>query len=393
MSNGRSYLSELVRINDALSWSPEGAASFVDAVAILRDVMGARIAPAYLLNASEDLLVLVSDDEQRALLGESFASMPAHEHIREPWVNPEEWPVSAADHLHDEAWALLPDDFKEWFGESGVVASLHADDRHLGAVLLCFDGPFTLTDEQRDFLAAAGRILGNAVCRWQFTGRERELGALEERRRLSDELHADLSQQVAALGLHVGLTKLDVTERDLARLGDDVGNLDAMVETLKRTLRHQMLGLRADAEILEGVFLDQMRNLVDRFAQQFAITTSFEADECADCIPHTIAAQLARVLREALANVQQHSRASHVAVRLRCSQTRIRLEVQDNGTGFDPARILDSRLGIKIMTERMHQLDGSIHFSPGPGGGTLLVAEAPVRAIDHAGIPAELGAS
>ncbi|WP_198018493.1 hypothetical protein, partial [Sedimentibacter sp. B4] len=73
-----------VRINDALSWSPEGAASFVDAVAILRDVMGARIAPAYLLNASEDLLVLVSDDEQRALLGESFASMPAHEHIREP---------------------------------------------------------------------------------------------------------------------------------------------------------------------------------------------------------------------------------------------------------------------------------------------------------------------
>jgi len=41
----------------------------------------------------------------------------------------------------------------------------------------------------------------------------------------------------------------------------------------------------------------------------------------------------------------------------------------------------------------MHQLDGSVHFLPGSAGGTLLVAEAPVRAIDHAGIPAELGVS
>ena len=40
MSGGPSYLADLVRINEALSWSPEGAASFVAAVAILKDVMG-----------------------------------------------------------------------------------------------------------------------------------------------------------------------------------------------------------------------------------------------------------------------------------------------------------------------------------------------------------------
>lgn len=393
MAQRRSYLADLVRINDALSWSPEGAATFVDAVAIVRDVMGAKIAPCYLLNATEDLLVLVSDEEQRAMLGESFASMPAHEHVRAPWVNPEEWPVSAADHLDDEAWALLPDDFKEWFGESGVVASLHADGRHLGAVLLCFDGPFTLTEEQCDFLAAAGRILGSALCRWQVVGRERELGALEERRRLSDELHVDLSQQVAALGLHVGLTKLDVAERDLDQLARDIANLDGMVETLKRTLRHQMLGLRSDAEILDGAFIDQVRSLVERFAQQAAISASIDSEGCGDVVPHTIAAQLVRVLREALANVQQHARASNVTVRLRSSRTRIRLEVEDDGVGFNPAAVLDSRIGIKIMSERLHQLDGSVRFAPGRAAGTVLIAEAPVRPIDLGGLPAQIGRS
>jgi signal transduction histidine kinase len=390
MSYTTSYLADLVRINDALSWSPEGAASFVAAVAIVKDVMGARFAPSYVLNASEDLLVLVGDDEQRAVLGESFASMPAHEHVRAPWVNAEEWPVSAADHLDDEAWALLPDDFKAWFGDSGIVASLHADGRHLGAVLLCFDGPFTLDSEQRDFLAAAGRILGSALCRWQMAGRERELGALQERRRLSDELHVDLSQQVAALGLHVGLTKLDVAERDLDRLADDIAGLDGMVATLKMSLRHQMLGLRADAEILGDSFLEQARVLVEKFAQQFGIAATFDCEGCGDCVPNTIAAQLVRVLREALTNVQQHSQARNVTIRLHSSQTLIRLEVEDDGIGFDPARILDSRLGIKIITERMHQLDGSVRYSPVHAGGTLLVAEAPVRPIARAGIPAEM---
>jgi len=49
-----------------------------------------------------------------------------------------------------------------------------------------------------------------------------------------------------------------------------------MVETLKISLRHQMLGLRSDAEILGDSFLEQARSLVDNFAQQFAISATFD---------------------------------------------------------------------------------------------------------------------
>lgn len=392
MGREPSYLAELVRINDALIWSHDRTDSFVAAVEIIRARMGARIAPTYLLDEAGNLLVLVADEPTRAELGPHFATMPAHEHIRAPWINPGEWPVSASEHLEHDAWTSLPQDFKDWFGESGVVVSIHADGRHLGAVLLCFDGPWPLTDERKEFLAAAGRILGNAVYRWQVAGRERELGALEERRRLGDELHVDLSQQVAAIGLHAGVMELDVAAGDLERLQSDVERLGELSRTLNSSLRHQMLGLRADAQAVSGPFDQQVRRHVESFERQFGIPVMLECGAGCDTsdVPLGVAAQLVRVLQEALANVHLHAQATRVSVRLLPSRTRIRLEIEDDGNGFDPTSVPDSRLGVRIMSERMQQVDGQVQFGRATGGGTRVTAEAPLRATGRT-IPAEVG--
>jgi signal transduction histidine kinase len=381
MGRDRSYLAELVRINDTLIWSHDRTDSLVAAVEILREITGARIAPTYLLSAAGDLLVLVADEATQEAVGASYATMPAHEHVREPWVNVEEWPVSAADHQDSDGWLSLPEDFREWFGTSGVVVSIHADGRHLGATLLCFDGPWRLTRRRREFLAAAGRILGNAVYRWQVGGRERELGALEERRRLGDELHVDLSQQVAALGLHVEVLRLDAEAGDLDRVRGGLTSLDALTVDLNRSLRHQMLGLRSDAELVQGSAVAQVRRHLRNFQRQFAIPTTLDCpDEAAvDAVPLAVSAQLVRVLQEALANVHVHAHAGSVAVRLEATSTRVRLEVADDGNGFDPTSVPDSRLGVRIMSERMQQVDGEVRFRHEPGSGTCVVAEAPLH--------------
>lgn len=391
MPGERSYLAELVRINDTLIWSHDRTDSLVAAVEIVRELMGARIAPTYLQDVAGNLLHLVTDERTRAELGPGFATMPAHEHVHEPWINPEEWPVSASDHLDDEAWTSLPEDFRAWFGESGVVVSIHADGRHLGAVLLCFDGAWVLTTERREFLAATGRILGNAIYRWQVGRRERELGALEERRRLGDELHVDLSQQVAAIGLHVGAMELDALAHDTDRLVADLAPLRELVSTLASSMRHQMLGLRADAELVHGSFVEQVRRHVDSFERQFGIPVELECGGCDSReVPLAVGAQLIRVLQEALANVHLHSRASRVSVRLIHTTTRIRLEVEDDGNGFDPTSVPDSRLGVRIMDERMQQVDGVVQFGRATGGGTRVTAEAPLMPAATRALPAEV---
>lgn len=390
MADDGALLAELVRINDTLIWSRDRMDSLIDAAAIIGRITGARLNPVYLLDAAGDRLVQVADPEQRAVIGEEWASLaPPSLFIRPPWITPQEWPVPVAEHLDEESWTCLPEGYRAWLGENAIIVSVHADGRHLGAVVLSFDEPYELTDSRRAFLAAAGRILGSATYRWQVTGRERELGALEERRRLSAELHVDLSQQVALLGLKVDVAEMDLGEGDLVRLASDLRELRGLAADLKHSLRHQMLGLHADAS---GTgFVRQVRALTDTFRQQFGNPVELELTSGLkdDVVPLPIAAQLVRVLQEALANVRLHARASRVVVRLVLSHVLVRLEVEDDGDGFDPTALPDSRLGVRIMTERMHQIDGELWFGRGADGGTLLVGEAPVRHTDFLTVPAE----
>lgn len=378
MNGECSYLAELVRINDTLNWSSDRRDSYLAAVEILRELLGARLAPTYLLESTGTRLVLVADDRDESLLAEEYSTMTAAGHVCAPWVNPREWPVSAADHLDDETWIAQPDSFKEWFGQWGVVVPLNADGRHLGAILMSFGSEFLLRGPVVEFLAAAGRILGSAIYRWQVLDRERELGALEERRRLSDELHDDLSQRAAGIDLNVAALRVDA-ERGLA-VGAGLAGLANSVADLRRSLRHEMLGLRADAHLVDGSFLSQVGTHLAHFERELGIPTRLEcADpDGIDAVPLPLAAQLLRVLQEALSNAHLHAAASSVTVRLLSARTRIRLEVEDDGNGFDPESVPDSRLGLSIMRERMDQIDGSLTIERAPGGGTVVAADAPL---------------
>ena len=376
-------LTRLVRVDDVLAAPGDRADRLTGAAQVLREVVGARLSPVFLLDRTGTRLELVADAAQRRVLGDGFRTMPAYQHLRAPWINAEEWPVSAADHLGHASWQVLPEDFRAWFGTSGIVAPIHADGRHLGAVLLAFDGEYRLTEDVRAFLAVAGRIIGNALHRWQAGEREQELGALQERRRLSDELHVDLAQQTAALGMQVEAVRLDA-QTGSALLTQDVEALRRAVGSLQRNLRHQMLGLRADAGLGARRLLDTVRAHLDSVSRELQIRTHLVCPDtaAADRVPVAVAAQLLRVLQESLSNCHLHASATAVTVRLLVSGTRVRLEVQDDGTGFDPASVPDSRLGLSIMRERMDQVGGSLSLVSVRGGGTLVVAEAP---LDPAG--------
>jgi signal transduction histidine kinase len=383
------YLAALVEISDALLGGDDRLQSVVAAAGIVRQVTGARLAPVFLMSETGQDHVLLADAEQRALLGEAFVALPVEPYVREPWLNREEKPVWGRD--RPEAWAALPPEFRAVFGRSQVCVPIHADGRHFGAMLMAFAPGFEPDDDLRVFLAVVGRVLGNAVNRRQTARRERELGALEERRRLSEELHVDLSQQIAAVGLQVGLVQLDLAETDRDRLVADVGRLDQMVEGVKQALRSQMLGLRADAELVPGSLATRVCEQVEAFRTQTGLPVALECGACggAGGVPPFVAAQLVRVLQEALANVRLHAQAAAVVVRLAPSTAGIRLEIEDDGIGFDPAEVAASRLGLRIMAERLGQVDGVIRFETAPTGGTRVVAEAPLRARDAGGVEIE----
>lgn len=348
------------------------------ATRVIRETVGARMTPIYLVDESGTTLRLTADESVDAGVIDGFPEMPVDAHVHSPWVNPEHWPVSALDHPGRD-WDTLPEGFRAWFGRSGVVVPLHSDDHHLGAVLLVLDGCRRPTAREYQFLAAAGRMMGNVIYRWQLLARERELGALEERRRLADELHADLSQQLAVLAVQAELVAMDTDQTADARTHEDVARLTELVDGAKRSLRAQMLGLRSDSR-LTGGFYQRLRRMTEDFERATGIHVLLQTDGRgrSEAAP-PIASQVLRVVQEALNNVQLHARTGTARVAVVRLNDRIRVDVVDHGRGFDPDHVPGTKIGIRIMRERMEQIGGTLAIRTSPGEGTRVRADVVLR--------------
>jgi signal transduction histidine kinase len=84
---------------------------------------------------------------------------------------------------------------------------------------------------------------------------------------------------------------------------------------------------------------------------------------------------LLRVVQEALANVRKHAQAGSVAVRLAYRPADVRLEITDDGVGFDPAEC--PGFGLSSMRSRVEQVEGTVRLLSAPGSGTTVEVEVP----------------
>src|SRR5258706_13468348 len=88
-------------------------------------------------------------------------------------------------------------------------------------------------------------------------------------------------------------------------------------------------------------------------------------------------ANILRIGQEALTNVLRHARASEFKVLLAFDSSEIRLELRDNGCGFDPQRKHEG-FGLQGMRERAEGMGGRLTIQSAPGKGTAISIVLPV---------------
>jgi len=198
----------------------------------------------------------------------------------------------------------------------------------------------------------------------------------EERRRVSRELHDDTSQELANLIVRLGA---------LARVVDDKDTL-----TQLRALRNHA------AQTLEGVnriVMDLRPGLLDEYGlvpavQWYAdarlasrgIDVKVKAQNTPRDLSPYVQASIYRVLQEAINNIARHAQAQHVTIRFDWREHFLRIEVEDDGQGFDVESTLsDTRehFGLLGMKERIALLNGKMHVTSQPNQGTRLVFHIP----------------
>lgn len=371
----------LVELADVLRWSDRFEPTFLSGLDVVRRTVGARLAPAYLLDERETTLDLIATDDERRVIGDEWTHLPASVHARRPWVNPERrYPVRVEDHLDDEGYTAIPAGFRAWAGLASVCVPIVTDDRHLGDIILVFAPGTHLDDRRLDFLAAAGRILGTAVHRTRIARRERELAALEERRMIGAEIHDDLAQQVSSVRLRVGALAEAYRSGNRAAVEQGLAVIESTVASLNSALRRDILALRQTSRSGEQSFTAELRDIADRFAEHWGIPTVVDAAEPgADVVvPPLVEGQLLRVVHEALTNVGLHAEATKATVRTEATPAWIRAEVEDDGVGFLETEVPRTRLGLRIMRERIEQVGGRLEVRSRTSGGTLVRAEIPL---------------
>jgi signal transduction histidine kinase len=203
--------------------------------------------------------------------------------------------------------------------------------------------------------------------------------AEQERIRLAAELHDGPIQHLSMLAY----------ELERARLRLEAGRVDGGVASVRQTqeklqhevgeLRRLMVGLRPpvlDEVGLEAALRDQVANFERR--TQIACKVEVALAERLDPELETV---LYRVTQEALNNVEKHARAGQLGVVLFGGREAARLEVRDDGVGFDPAATADlarlGHFGLLGMRERVELAGGTWTVWSRPGAGTVLTASLP----------------
>lgn len=201
----------------------------------------------------------------------------------------------------------------------------------------------------------------------------REAGTAAERERLSREIHDTLAQGFTSI--------VTLAEAIKSEMDSDPEAARRHVELAARTARENlgearaMVAALAPADLTTGTLVDALRRQADRLAAEDSIDVSYTVDGPLPAVATAAEVVLLRGAQEALTNIRRHAAATQVTVRLSTADSAVRLEVRDDGRGFDPDT--GAGFGLRGMRARAEQVGGRLSVRSGPEHGTELVLEVP----------------
>ena len=255
-----------------------------------------------------------------------------------------------------------------WVGDE-VFGNLYLTEKRDGT-------EFTAVDEELavGLAAAAGVAIDNA----HLHERTRELLVLEDRERIARDLHDTVIQRLFATGLLLqGASRLAERPEVAERIDRAVDDLDVTVRHIRRVIFELQPARQGDRSVRRDLLL---------VAGEQARPLGFDPDVVFDgpvdtLVDVELAADLANVLREALANVARHAAATQAEVEITAGDDKLRLVVTDDGRGVGPASGEGSGRGLRNMRERAERHGGTLEVGPAPSGrGTRLAWCVPLEA-------------
>lgn len=212
---------------------------------------------------------------------------------------------------------------------------------------------------------------------------QRESGAGIERVRVSRDIHDTVAQALSSIGILA--RSAQTTSPD--QVGITLGQIDQLARDGLVDAR-RIVNAMTPAELEGSALGDALRRMLSRLQNETGIRTDLHIDDGLPAVSMGAEVALLRTAQSALANIRAHADATRVVVTLADAGDSIRLDIVDDGAGFDAtgwnarssARSDGSGYGLRAMRSRLRELGGDLDVESAPGDGAALSASLPIAA-------------
>lgn len=207
----------------------------------------------------------------------------------------------------------------------------------------------------------------------------RHAAVTRERLRLARDLHDTLAHSLMALLTQIRLVRKLRGRMPDAELDGELARAEGVATSGLREARAAISQMR-DNGVRDAGIGPALRDLVRRFQERTGVTVDLQIDSATGTWADERAETLFRIAEEGLRNVERHAQARQLTVRLGTdaaegSAPQVRLEVKDDGLGFDMAQAPVGHFGLLGMQEQAALIGARLDLHSQPAKGTRLCVE------------------
>jgi two-component system nitrate/nitrite sensor histidine kinase NarX len=239
------------------------------------------------------------------------------------------------------------------------------------------------TDDYRELFTSIGRHLGMAIAKARLDEESTKLSIMQERNRLSYELHDSLAQTLASIRLQVRVLDEIMHQDDEATRWQQLERIENTVDEANTELRSLIAHFQAP--IRKQALIPAVQDIVKRFRTESDIHIFFQ---------HTIDnplnlsdkyhLEVIRIIQESLNNIRKHSEANvaRIMIRRLDENKRLQILIEDDGVGLKtlPENSKPGeQIGLKSMKERASRMKADFTMESDPGEGTRIILEFDIK--------------
>ncbi len=242
----------------------------------------------------------------------------------------------------------------------------------LGAIHLFFPDDTALKlDSYSNLLISIGQHLGSAVEKFRLIEEESELLVMQERTRISHELHDSLAQTIASLRIQIRVIDETFHSDDEKAIWHQMERIEYTIDQANTQLRELIAHFRVPMD--EQGLIPSIEETIRRCQEDAGIPIYFQNEWPEQEFSPDVELNVLRIVQECLANIRKHSQAEVVRVLLICRDGYNILIIEDDGIGFDESTVVSEggrHLGLNILRDRASEIGAEIDVESEPGDGT-----------------------